>query len=139
MELAIENLSNSNRLVLRKAWSTMVDHPPPPNTSQDMMRLIIGWELQAKRARSDVRNLTAALKKLGASKFLDETSKTIKRKTVLSPGTRLSRDWQGKTYTVDVLDKGYAYDGKLFTSLTPIAKAITGSHRSGPQFFGTSA
>ena len=39
---------------------------------------------------------------------------------------------------VDVLDKGYAYDGRLFTSLTPIAKAITGSHRSGPHFFGVS-
>ena len=103
------------------------------------MRLIIGWEIQAKAARSEVRELKSALRifgKLGASSNTETI--IIKRKTALSPGTRLSREWQGKTYAVDVLDKGYAYDGRLFTSLTPIAKAITRSHRSGPLFFGVS-
>ena len=102
------------------------------------MRLIIGWELQAKRALGDVRELRKALAKLQLSKTGSTTQKSIKPKQRLSSGTRLSRDWQGRTYTVDVLDKGYAYDGRLFTSLTPIAKAITGSHRSGPHFFGVS-
>ena len=102
------------------------------------MRLIIGWELQANKARSDVRDLNTALRSLGKSEIGHGDTQSIRRKTVLSAGTRLSRDWQDRTYVVDVLDKGFAYDGKLFTSLTPIAKTITGAHRSGPHFFGVS-
>ena len=105
-----------------------------------MMRLIIGWEMQAKTARSDVRALKAEVNRLLKPRPTGaQIIEVAKPKTELSPGTRLSRDWQGRTYTVDVLDKGYAYDGKLFTSLTPIAKAITGIHRSGPRFFGVSS
>ena len=138
MGLRLEELSGSDRPALIQAWQSNFEHPPPPNTSQDMMRLIIGWELQANKARSDVRDLNVALRSLGKSEIGDGDTQSIRRKTVLSAGTRLSRDWQGRTYIVDVLDKGFAYDGKLFMSLSPIAKSITGSHRSGPLFFGVS-
>ena len=138
MGLRLEDLSGFDRPALIKAWHSHFEHPPPPNTSQDMMRLIIGWELQANKARSDVRDLNAALRRLGKQESGNGPAQAIQRKTVLSAGTRLSRDWQGRTYVVDVLDKGFAYDGKLFASLTPIAKSITGSHRSGPHFFGVS-
>lgn len=135
----LNQLAGYNRSRLIKAWAVTFRSPPPPNTSQDMMRLIIAWELQAKTARSDVRSLKAKVNTLLKSRPTDiKRGQTTKPKTALSSGTRLSREWQGRTYTVDVLDKGYAYDGKLFTSLSPIAKAITGSHRSGPLFFGVS-
>ena len=138
MGLRLEELSGSDRPALIKAWLFHFEHPPPSNTSQDMMRLIIGWELQAQKARSDIRDLNAALRSLGKQESGNGSAQTIQGKTMLSGGTRLSRDWQGRTYVVDVLDKGFAYDGKLFTSLTPIAKTITGAHRSGPHFFGVS-
>ena len=35
-----------------------------------------------------------------------------------------------------VLDEGFEYDGRTWRSLTAIAKAITGTHRNGPRFFG---
>jgi hypothetical protein len=35
-----------------------------------------------------------------------------------------------------VLDDGYAYDRHIYASLTEIARDITGTHWSGPQFFG---
>ena len=140
MSMSLQDLVESDRLALVNAWEVALGSSPPPNTSQDMMRLIVGWEIQAKTARSDVRALTSALRLLDKSS--SPTSKktvVVKRKTVLSPGTRLSREWQGRTYSVDVLYKGYAFEGKLFTSLTSIAKTITGSHRSGPLFFGVSS
>ena len=55
----------------------------------------------------------------------------------LKPGTRLVRRWQGTTYTVTVVDDGYVFDDRRFTSLSQIAEAITGAHWSGPRFFGT--
>ena len=46
------------------------------------------------------------------------------------------REWNGRTYQVEVLDNGYRFDGKTYPSLTTIAKRITGTHWSGPRFFG---
>lgn len=138
MRVSLEELTRLDRPALINVWTKTFEHPPPPNTSQDMMRLIIGWELQAKTARSDIRELKSALRAASQASTAANAAAPFKRKVALSAGTRLSREWQGRTYTVDVLDKGYAYNGQLFASLTPIAKSITGSHRSGPLFFGVS-
>ena len=40
------------------------------------------------------------------------------------------------TYQVEVIDNGYRFDGKTYPSLTAITKQITGTHWSGPRFFG---
>jgi Protein of unknown function (DUF2924) len=53
------------------------------------------------------------------------------------PGTRLIREWRGQTYEVSLTAEGYEYRGKKYKSLSPIACEITGSHCSGPAFFGT--
>ena len=50
--------------------------------------------------------------------------------------THLVREWNGRTYQVEVIDNGYRFDGKTYPSLTTIAKRITGTHWSGPRFFG---
>ncbi|MEI7834470.1 MAG: DUF2924 domain-containing protein, partial [bacterium] len=54
----------------------------------------------------------------------------------LLPGTRLVREWQGKTYPVLVTPRGYEMDGLPYGSLTAVAKAITGQHWNGWAFFG---
>src|SRR5580704_2365300 len=55
---------------------------------------------------------------------------------LLKPGTRLLREWGGRTHTVIVLDDGFEYEGERHQSLTQIALRITGVHWSGPRFFG---
>ena len=42
----------------------------------------------------------------------------------------------GKTHTVVVLENGFDYDGDRYPSLSKIAARITGTHWSGPRFFG---
>ena len=51
-------------------------------------------------------------------------------------GTQLVREWNGRTHTVHVTDKGYVMSGVTYSSLSAAAKAITGAHWSGPRFFG---
>ena len=46
----------------------------------------------------------------------------------VSPGTHLVREWNGRTYQVETLDRGYRFDGKTYPSLTAITKRITGTH-----------
>lgn len=58
------------------------------------------------------------------------------RRSSLSPGARLVRDWNGKTHVVDVVEEGFVFQAKVHKSLTAIAYQITGAHWSGPRFFG---
>ena len=54
----------------------------------------------------------------------------------LKPGTRLMREWNGTMYSVLVTSEGFDFAGRTWSSLTMIARQITGSHQSGPRFFG---
>lgn len=57
--------------------------------------------------------------------------------TLLMPGTTLIREWDEREYRVTVTSEGlYALDGQLFKSLSAVARHITGTHWSGPKFFG---
>jgi hypothetical protein len=59
-----------------------------------------------------------------------------KRNDRLPPaGTILSRLYKGTTVHVRVLEQGFVYEGTVYPSLSAVAKAITGSHCSGPLFF----
>ena len=51
------------------------------------------------------------------------------------PGTRLTRTYKGQTLAVEVLAKGFRWQGRFFKSLSAVAKTITGQHCSGFYFF----
>jgi hypothetical protein len=51
------------------------------------------------------------------------------------PGTILTRNYKGQTLQVQVLPHGFHYDGRVYASLSAVAKAITGSHCNGFLFF----
>src|SRR5205823_9384167 len=68
---------------------------------------------------------------------LKHTGTAAKRfRPQLKPGTRLMREWQGRTYEVVVLDDGFSWQGTQYRSLSAIARKITGTAWSGPLFFG---
>jgi len=52
------------------------------------------------------------------------------------PGTRLIRQWKGEVHEVEILETGFSWDGEHYSSLSRIARAITGTRWSGPVFFG---
>lgn len=51
------------------------------------------------------------------------------------PGTIITKDYKGQMIEVRVLDGGFDYKGKVFKTLTAIAKEITGAHWNGFLFF----
>ena len=51
-------------------------------------------------------------------------------------GTRLSREYDCEPHEVLVVREGFEYQGETYTSLTKVAKVITGTAWSGPAFFG---
>ena len=61
----------------------------------------------------------------------------VNRRTVnLSPGTMLGREWNGQMHQVTVLAGGFAWNGRIYPSLSKVAFAITGTRWNGPKFFG---
>jgi len=62
------------------------------------------------------------------------TSDTQSSQAIL-PGTCLLREWHGTLYRVTACHNGFEYKGRLYTSLTAIAREITGTRCSGPAFF----
>lgn len=119
---------------LKEEWTRRM-RAPAPNVSPDLLRLGLGYELQKRRlgglSREAQRLLRQGAKPRGPK---SKANTTLPRK--LTPGTRLVRDWHGEGHTVTVLEKGFEHNRKTYRSLTAVAKAITGSHRNGPRFFG---
>ncbi len=53
-----------------------------------------------------------------------------------APGTVLRRTYKGHPVEVQVLDRGFEYQGRRFRSLSAVARAVTGAHWNGFLFFG---
>lgn len=51
------------------------------------------------------------------------------------PGNWIERDYKGRTIRVLVVADGFEFEGMRYKSLSAIAKAVTGSHVNGFQFF----
>lgn len=131
--------NNLNIAILRTIWENENTSPAPPIASTSFLSNALHFERQCKEhgglsARDATRlishgNITDPIK----TDFVP----TSKQKVELSPGSRLIRIWNGKTYTVSVIEEGFVYQDKVWTSLSAIARHITGAHWSGPRFFST--
>lgn len=51
------------------------------------------------------------------------------------PGTIITKEYKDTKIQVKALDKGFEYNGKIYKSLTAVAKEITGAHWNGFLFF----
>ena len=54
----------------------------------------------------------------------------------IKPGSVLVREWAGRMHRVMVLEVGLAWEGKIYRSLSHVARAITGTQWNGRRFFG---
>ena len=52
------------------------------------------------------------------------------------PGTRFVRIWKDRRYEVLAHQSGFEYDGRMFRSLSAVAREITGTRWNGKLFFG---
>ena len=119
---------------LRLEWRRLF-RADPPRLSRDIMIRAIAYRLQ-EIAHGGASKATQRRLVTLAAEF--ETGGTIAppRGPKIKPGSRLVREWHGRTHTVCVTDVGFEFQGKTYRSLTKIACDITGAQWSGPRFFG---
>ena len=105
--------------------------------SRELLRMAVGYKIQEEVSGGLSRR---ALLQLSTMKMVSGTRRLSDISNLVPAprsGTKLIREWQGKVHEVLTLEDGqFAYGGKTFRSLTMIARQITGTHQSGPRFFG---
>ena len=130
IEIDLEGLLDKSRDELVAIWMASFANKPPRGLSQAFLARLVAYDLQA-----DARGgISPRLEKRLLSMAAGETPKPCAPK--LKPGAQLMRTWNGVTHRVDVVEEGYRYKEKTYASLSAIARMITGTHWSGPRFFG---
>ncbi|WP_218127336.1 DUF2924 domain-containing protein [Belnapia rosea] len=122
-------------VALRREWQRRNRMAPSAALSLDFLRRDIAYFQQVDRhggLSTDLRRRLAALADADADLLPQLQTATLR----IKPGSTLVREWSGRTYTVLVLDKGFELAGQRFASLSEVARHITGTHWSGPRFFG---
>jgi hypothetical protein len=117
-------------------WHENFSKAPPPTLRKELMVPILAYRMQEKEygglSHSARKRLRDIARSIASEKRPQKESQPDSEK-----GTRLLRSWHGVVHEVVVTDSGYQYRGKMFYSLSKIAKEITGTQWSGPLFFGT--
>lgn len=116
-------LAQMPRSELQTEWERVCKQSAP-NLSVDLLRLGIAYHLQAKAGAGLSRSSAMQLRETGTAR------PTVK------PGTQLMRSWNGRTISVQVAQDGFVFEDRQYRSLSAIAREVTGSHWSGPRFFG---
>ena len=117
---------------LRDEWQRLWGSPAP-NVTADLLRGGLAYRLQEKRHGG----LPAAVVRELARMLGNGDAGTARLQPApLRPGTRLVRQWQGRTISVLAVERGFMWEERPYRSLTQIAREVTGARWSGPRFFG---
>jgi hypothetical protein len=128
-------LSIADRSALLEEWHSVYGAWVPKNISTLLLRRAVAYRLQEK-VRGGLKPATRQyLRQVGKR---DKPVALVKApEPDLTAGSRLIREWNGKTYEVTKLaDDRFQMVGKTYRSLSEIARLITGAKWSGPRFFG---
>lgn len=134
----IEALNAASLTDLRKRWQKHYAAPPSKHISRKLLIRALAYEAQVK--------VSGGLKASTGRKLLAIArgeSPTTPKKALWTgkpaSGTRLLREWHGRTYIVEVTGDGFLLNGGDYASLSAVARAITGAKWNGRRFFGLAA
>jgi hypothetical protein len=125
---------------LRSRWQSVFQSLPPDHLPRHLRFAIIAYRVQADRL-GDLDHETKQILDRTDAKDTGTTVSTRlvsfdQKRTELTPGTVLVREWDRQSQRVMVMADGFAWNGQTYDSLSKVAFAITGTKWNGPRFFG---
>ncbi len=120
---------------LRQHWRSLYKADASPHLSRELLLRAVEYRMQ-EIALGGLRPQRQRQLRQFAQQLEESGDGRIRPRPELKPGTRLVREWRGRTYEVLVLDDGFAWQGTSYRSLSALARKITGTAWSGPLFFG---
>jgi hypothetical protein len=132
-EAIVAEISRLSRLPiseLRAAWRTEFRKPPPKGLWRDLLLRTLAWRIQEKAFGGHDKATLKLLESYGQKKSGDQRCQRLKR------GTVLVREFLGTHHRVTITPEGFFWQERTYSSLSAIAKIITGTNWNGPRFFG---
>lgn len=124
LEAQLDALELMDLRELRQFWVARWGAAPKLR-SIDLLKRIIAWRLQVAAIGGLSTNTRARLR-----------SKSMPRVPLPAAGTRLTREYRGVLHTVEIGDRAIQYSGRPYSSLSEVAREITGVRWNGRRFFG---
>jgi hypothetical protein len=124
---------------LRSRWQSVFQRPAPGHLPRHLLFEIIAYRIQADRFGDLDHEARQFLDQTDAKKTSQMSSRLVsfdQKRTELTPGTVLVREWDRRSQRVMVMANGFAWNGQTYDSLSKVAFAITGTKWNGPRFFG---
>ena len=125
---------------LRSRWQSVFQRPPPGHLPRHLLFAIISYRIQVDRLGDLDHETRQVLDRTDAKNTGVSMSARLvtfdRKRTELTPGTVLVREWDRRSQRVMVMAGGFAWNGWTYDSLSKVAFAITGTKWSGPRFFG---
>ena len=125
---------------LRARWRSVLQRPAPDHLPRHLLFAIIAYRIQADRFGELDHETRQLLDRSGAKESGAAMSARLgsfdQKRTELTPGTVLVREWDRRSQRVMVMSNGFAWNGQTYDSLSKVAFAITGTNWNGPRFFG---
>ena len=125
---------------LRARWKSVLQRPAPDHLPRHLLFAIIAYRIQADRFGDLDHETRQLLDRTGAKETGTAMSARLvsfdQKRTELTPGTVLVREWNRQSQRVMVMANGFAWNGQTYDSLSKVAFAITGTSWNGPRFFG---
>jgi hypothetical protein len=132
---ALTRLPDLDLSELRQQWRALYKAEASPHLSRELLVRAVAYRMQEVALRG-LRPVRQRQLRQIAQQFKETGAANIPARPSLKPGTRLMREWQGRTYEVLVLDDGFSWQNTRYGSLSALARKITGTAWSGPLFFG---
>jgi hypothetical protein len=125
---------------LRARWQSVFQRQAPAHLTRHLLFAIIAYRIQANRFgdldHETKQVLDRTVEKEAGAVTSARLASFDQKRTELSPGTVLVREWDRQSQRVMVMADGFAWNGQTYDSLSKVAFAITGTRWNGPRFFG---
>ena len=131
----IARLESMDLEQLRTHWKRLYEIEAPPHLSRDWLRRAVAYRIQENVLGGLKPATRRLLKRVAEDARARKTTKVVPTRKI-GPDTILIREWGGTRHEVTVLERGVMFRGKRYSSLSQVARVITGSQWSGPLFFG---
>jgi len=135
VEAELNQLPKMRIVDLRSRYRELFRTEPPPAFGPDLLRRSIAHRIQERAFGGLSREHQRLLDQLVKAARTKPNGR-IELPRRIKPGSELVRTWNRRTYRIMVLEKGFAWEGRTFSSLSEIAFEITGTKWNGPRFFG---
>jgi hypothetical protein len=143
LDVVIAALANCDLEALRLQWRNQMGGHAPAHLPRWLMLRLLAYRLQATAFGDLDKSVLRLLRQPKGEGPEDPDGRPFEARAPatregveLQPGALLVREWNGKLERVMILDRGFAWNGATYRSLSKIAKTMTGTNWNGHRFFG---